>query len=65
VEGDWAKGLGWEERELWNFWNLASMTSETVGILRSLCLTSMFCLFNFIMNFSNFYYNSNLIIFIK
>jgi hypothetical protein len=32
VERDCAKGLGWEERELWNFWNLALMTSETVGI---------------------------------
>ena len=28
VGRDWAKGLGWEERELWDFWNLALMTSE-------------------------------------
>jgi hypothetical protein len=35
-ERDWAKGLGWEERELWNFGNLALMTSETVGIFRSI-----------------------------
>jgi hypothetical protein len=34
VERDWAKGLGWEETELWNFRNLAMMTSVTVGILR-------------------------------
>jgi hypothetical protein len=33
---DWAKGLGWEERELLNFLNLALMPSETEGILRSL-----------------------------
>jgi hypothetical protein len=33
VERDWAKGFGWEERELWNSWNLALMSSETVRIL--------------------------------
>jgi hypothetical protein len=36
VERDCAKGLVWEQRELWNFWNLVLMTSETVGIFRSL-----------------------------
>jgi hypothetical protein len=34
MERDWTKGLGWEERELWNFRNLSLMTSETVGLLR-------------------------------
>jgi hypothetical protein len=33
VESDKTKGLGWEKRELWN---LALMTSETVGMFRSL-----------------------------
>jgi hypothetical protein len=32
-ERDWAKGLEWEERELWHFWNWALMTLETVGII--------------------------------
>jgi hypothetical protein len=43
VERDWAKGLGWKEREMWNFFNLALMTSETVGILRSLWVNFCIC----------------------
>jgi hypothetical protein len=34
VERDWTKGIGWEK--LRDFRNLALMTSEIVGILRSL-----------------------------
>ena len=26
-------GLGWEKRELWDFWNLDLITSETVGVI--------------------------------
>jgi hypothetical protein len=33
VERDCAKGFGWEERELWNFRNLALITSVNFEVL--------------------------------
>jgi hypothetical protein len=29
---DWAKELGWEERELWNFWNLDDLSDIKVNV---------------------------------